>query len=183
MQRAGPVARARGPSARAKRGATLSCGAAEVRGRTRPTAEGEGPGEHSERMRRVKEAAVRMWRSQGKVAKGDEARAREADFDLQRRSLLNARCEFMEEKILKQEERILQLSSALAVAKDALASAMHCLAHGDGEVVALPDVKRYIPVDQLRGEGEEEEELCDVESFSNIESALHQVRLTKDECL
>ena len=70
-----------------------------------------------------------------------------------------------------------------AVAKDALASAMHCLAHGDGEVVALPDVKRYIPVDQLRGEGEEEEELCDVESFSNIESALHQVRLTKDECL
>ena len=113
-------------------------------------------------MRGLKEQALSLW--QGK--------RREAELKVvAERSLMEARCQFMEEKIAAQNEYIRELSDALTVAKGALASAMRCL---DADV-ALPELTHYIPSDQARHQEQEEAEeaaACDAESFSNIENAM-----------
>ena len=84
--------------------------------------------------------------------------------------------EIQQRLIVAQNEYIRELSSALAVAKSALASAMSCLEtpieSEDILTTKLPDLSRYIPDDQARQKGEEES--CDAESFSRIETALWQ---------
>ena len=120
-----------------------------------------GREETSERMRGLKEQALSLW--QGKRGEAELKVVAE-------RSLMEARCQFMEEKIAAQNEYIRELSDALTVAKGALASAMRCL---DADV-ALPELTHYIPSDQARHQEQEdaEEAACDAESFSNIENAM-----------
>ena len=137
----------------------------------------------SEKMRRLKQKALAVWQSVDEeealhaTEKAEKKRAKKkAERELQQKVLLEARCEFMEEKIVAQNEYIRELSSALAVAKSALASAMSCLEtpieSEDILTTKLPDLSRYIPDDQARQKGEEES--CDAESFSRIETALWQ---------
>ncbi|QDZ22275.1 hypothetical protein HOP50_07g48130 [Chloropicon primus] len=126
----------------------------------------------SEQMRRLKRVALKLWRdgpsSDDHMTSAVALRAAEAETQAAaERSLLQARCQFMEEKIAAQSEYIRELNTTLGVAKRALVSAMKCL---DSEAeIPLPDLAEYIPADQARGE---EEETCDVDSFSNIENAL-----------
>ena len=134
-------------------------------------------------MQRLKKVALSLWQEGENAAKGGrrDAESRRAETE----ALLQARCDFMEERLAAQAEYIRELNSALSVAKSALVSAMHCL--GSEDELSLPDLAQYIPLDQAREgnhrEGEQrdasgakaaeaDENSCDAESFSNIENAL-----------
>lgn len=147
----------------------------------------------SEKMARMKERALALWQSvdvqdddKEKTRIRRDAAEQQAKREAQQKVLLEARLEFMEERIVAQAEYIKELNGALSVAKQALNSAMKCLETPLEEVMEtkLPSLSTPSNNKDTEGEGasssktqEEADEECDVESFSNIEKAIKKADL------